>query len=646
MMKKPIQLIISLVLVIVNSYAQTPTEKYESLQSHLKNGWGTYNHKSVLSHVFLPYGLALNIGVKIEENENNGYLREAYISSRDTRPEVIKPGFHALDGSYTDLIISWKKIKIKVQSTVTKNNDLILLVTPLEIPDKHINIILETGMLWNKPGLIKKNGNQIIATVSKKNFVVNSIGDIKEEFIAASAPYLAVKLNREIVFYTGNKQTIESAKRIIDEKRISLELEYAKFGNESQTYQAIENVIGWNIIYDAAQDRVIYPVSRLWNDNFGGQSVLFCWDTYFSAYMASLKSRELAYANAVEITKSITPGGFVPNWSGSYKNSSFDRSQPPVGSFVFKELYRKYKEKWILEYVFDNLLKWNRWWPKNRDNNGLLCWGSNKVLAPLIGDFASNEWQGAAYESGLDNSPMYDGIPFNKQSNMMALGDAGLMGLYILDCDALAEIAQVLNKTKISSELSERAKYYRIHLNTLWSDSVGIFLNKRTDIGTFSTIISPTNFYPLLGKAASQKQADRMIKEHLLNPEEFNTKWMLPSISKKEDSYKDQEYWRGRIWGPMNFLVYLGLLNYDFPEARKILAQKSNQLFLENTKINGWVFENYNGITGNISDQNEGRNRGDNYYHWGALLGFISLIEKGYVANPFDPINNKLNSLK
>ncbi len=636
---KQIKLIILAISVPFLVFAQlSPQKKYEQVQQSLQTSWGTYNHKSVLSHVLLPHCVALNIGVKIAGIETNGYLKESYISSRDIRPETITPGIHALDGSYTDLIVSWKKMQFRVQSAVSKTNELALLITPIEQIDRPVNIILESGMLWNKPGVIAKKGNQLIATANNKKIIIRAIGDGVAEYVAAAAPYLSVKFNKEVAFYTGTQQTLAALKEIIAQKRTVIEKEFAAYGKLAETYAAIQNVIGWNIIYDAAQNRFIVPESRLWNDNFGGQSVLFDWDTYLGAYMASMKSKELAYANAVEITKTVASFGFVPNWAGSYKDGSFDRSQPPVGSLVFKELYRKYKEKWLLQYVFDVLFTWNRWWPKNRDDKGMLCWGSNKVLPPQRGDFAANEWQGAAYESGLDNSPMYDSVPFNKTNNMMALADAGLMGLYVMDCDALAEIASVLNKTAEAKELKERGEKYRSQLTTLWSNPTGIFLNKRTDNGLLSERISPTNFYPLLGRAASQTQAERMMQEHLLNPSVFNGQWMMPSISMKDPAFKDQQYWRGRIWGPMNFLVYLGLLNYNLPEARKVLAEKSNQLFIDNVKLNGYVFENYNAITGNITDPAEGKREGDNYYHWGALLGFISMIENGLVADPSKPI--------
>ena len=245
-------------------------------------------------------------------------------------------------------------------------------------------------------------------------------------------------------------------------------------------------------------------------------------------------------------------------------------------------------------------------------------------------DFATNDWQGAAYESRLDNSPMYDNVPFNKQTHMLELADAGLMGLYVMDCDNLAEIATILRKIQEAKELKERGNYYRKNLSQLWDEKSGIYKNKRTDTGEFSSRLSPTNFYPLLAKTPTQSQAERMIKEHLLNPDEFNGEWMMPSITMNYTAFKDQDYWRGRIWGPMNFLVYLGLKNYDLSEACKILAEKSKRLMMENVKLNGYIYENYNAITGKVKDSAEGKRMGDNYYHWGALLGFMELMEKEF----------------
>lgn len=631
---KTIILFIFQVLILKANAQSDLKETYADLQEKLINGWGTYNHKSVLSHVLLPEGIALNIGIKFANTgPSDNYLREAFISSRGDRPEQIVPGPHAFDGSYSELTITWQQMKFRVQSATDENDNLALLVTPITLNNKVANVILEVGMLWNKPGTVTRQDERIEVNTKSRKLTVGSVGKTVEEFVAATTPYLAVAFSETVGFYTGREKTLREVQDIILRRQSQLQSKVAAYGNNARTFEAIHGVLAWNTIYDAARNRIITPVSRLWNDNFGGQSVLFCWDTYFASYMLRVINKDLAYANAIEITKAITKGGFVPNWTGSYQRGSYDRSQPPIGSFVLRELYRTHQEKWILEFAFDDLLRWNRWWANNRDYDGYLCWGSTPDQGAANDDQSVNTWQGAAYESGLDNSPMFDGVPFNQQTHLMEQADVGLMSLYILDCAALGEIARILNKKDVAAELNKRENFYKKNLQRLWSNNEGIFLNRRTDINAFSTEISPTNFYPLIAKAATADQAKRMINEHLLQPDEFNGEWMLPSISFKSPAFKEQNYWRGRIWAPMNFLVYLGLLNYDLPEARQTLAEKSGRLFKLNLGLNGWVFENYNAITGNVTNQLEGRKMGDNYYHWGALLGFIVLMQEQSLAN-------------
>jgi hypothetical protein len=82
----------------------------------------------------------------------------------------------------------------------------------------------------------------------------------------------------------------------------------------------------------------------------------------------------------------------------------------------------------------------------------------------------------------------------------------------------------------------------------------------------------------------------------------------------------------------MNFLVYLGLRNYDLPEARADLVRKSLDLLMMSWKEEGAIYENYNAITGRGSDVTSS----DAFYHWGALLGVISFMEQGYYTREAD----------
>ena len=100
------------------------------------------------------------------------------------------------------------------------------------------------------------------------------------------------------------------------------------------------------------------------------------------------------------------------------------------------------------------------------------------------------------------------------------------------DCNALADIAAVLGKAPEEQALRARGERYAAKLQTLWDEKTGMFLERNLDTGEFIYRLSPTNFYPMLGKVATPRQADRMVNEHLLNPGEFWGDWVLPSISR------------------------------------------------------------------------------------------------------------------
>jgi hypothetical protein len=614
-----IPLLFALLAPSAAGFGQSPQARYDSLQARLARGWNTWNTASVLSHVWLPEGFALNLTLRDTRITGERYLRDAYISQKEKRPETITPGPHAPDGSYTSLTLQWNGSEMRVESA-TDGDDLVLLVTPLKLPGRAPHLVLESGMLWNRPGRIEWRGTTLAATLGNRIITVGGTGPVIDEPVAASAPYLSFRLDGPAGLYTGTTRNLEDIRRIIARGREAHEKRALPYGDLSDTYRAIGGVIAWNTIYDPVRGKVITPVSRFWNTFFGGNSVLFCWDTYFGALLAAVDNKDLAYANAVEVTRAVRQYGMVPNYVGDAGLGSPDRSQPPVGSVVVREIYRKYGEKWLPELLFDDLLTWNRWWPAHRGQNNLLHWGSDS-LPPPYDDDAANDWQGAAYESGLDNSPMFDKVPFNKKTHLMEQADVGLTSLYVADCNALADLAAVVGRPREAAELEERAARYGAALKGLWDEKAGIFLNRRTDTGAPNPRISPTNFYPLLAGVATPAQAARMMKDHYFNPNEFGGEWVLPAAPRNDPAIPEQNYWRGRIWGPLHLLVYLGLRNYDLPEARKHLAGNGNALLLKTFRKTGMVHENYNAVTGNGIDAGDPLNRSDSFYHWGGLLG-------------------------
>lgn len=592
-----------------------------SLQKQILQGWNTWNNPNLLSFVKMPEGLSLRVTYR-KKRGGPYWVDQAYIAGPKVNfPEKIIPIAHSYNGSYIEMTLEWAGMKSNIKAA-HDGVDIVILVTPDSLPANPHYLVLETGILWNKSaGCISLESGHINANIQNQSFKIYGTQKSLDLNFPLPAAHLVFESDKPDGFCTGKKRSLDEIKSIVEREKKIFVSEKEKYGDLSEAYEAMQAVLAWNLFYDAQNNRALTSVSRVWNEAWGGY-IIFDWDTYFAALMLAIDQKELAYSNAIAITNSVTERGFVPNVDASFGVKSFDRSQPPVGSMVCKLIFDKYQEKWFLEEVYSKLLGWNRWWDKNRNNKGFLSWGSDPHPQGMDG----HSKQGAMWESGLDNSPLFDDANFNPKSNMLELADAGLMGLYVADCNYLAEIATILGKKEDYKELKDRSAKYGKKLMELWDEKTGIFRDKYTDSDQFSTHLAPTNFYPLLAGVATQKQAERMIKNFFLNPDEFYGQYMIPSISRSDKAFADNTYWRGRIWAPMNFLVYMGLRNYNLPEAKQILVDKSLELIMKEWRQNRRVHENYNSVTGIGNDV---RNS-DAFYSWGGLLSFIAIMDKGY----------------
>jgi putative isomerase len=600
-----------------------------------KSGWNTWNVRSVLSHVQLPAAFAISLGIK---SYHSGHcLREALIGRDGKRDqsgtagtdglETVFPGPHAYDGSFTSLELEWDRVKLRVETAVV-DDDWFAVVTPLNTQPKTPCLTIEAGVLWGRSGVARRDGDQLVIENGDKRVTVTVSEAVRNEPVTEMhGPYLLVPLDQPVCLSTNPSRLEDASQLVAAHKDNYLNGRQRENAIQQELYDAMQICLAWDTIYDPFRDRVISPVSRIWSCNNGGW-VLFDWDTYFAAWMAGLEDKELAYSNACAITELATERGMIPGMTRANGLRTDDRSQPPVGAMTVRALCDRFGETVLAERLFDLLLGWNRWYAEYRDWDGYLCWGSNPYearIGHILETVVLNTKFASMLESGLDNSPMYKEVGYDKERNLMALADVGLMSFYITDCRELLELARRIGRDDVVDELEERAARYSASLRTLWDEETGLFLNKHLDTGKFQHRLSPTHFYPLLAQVPTQAQAERMINEHFFNPDEFWGDWILPSIARNDPMYPEQDYWRGRIWAPMNFLVYLGLRNYDLPEARHALVEKSEELLLKEWCEKRHVHENYCGDTGEGCGSD--KQNSDPFYHWGGLLGLISVME-------------------
>ncbi len=692
--------------------------EYEALKARYISGWRTWNVHSVFSYVHMPDGLAL--GLHMKEYRDGNFLENALIGRFPTddvedATEVLYPGDHAMDDSYTAMRMKWCGLELLVESAASEDA-FALLITPIEKQRKPAGVYLTGGYLWNRPGSVclMGDGDVLVAqggaaaccapyaqggadaccadgagsgagSTADAAAAGTPAGAVWRVATSAAAmnpdrnvpltgPYLAVLLDEPVAFYAERERAgaaaaapagsacnsaaaaaadgacdsatgapaaaasatapasrdaiFHAASALIAAQKARLDARHNAAGEYAWALKALECAVAWDTIYDANLHRVISPVSRLWSIRKGGY-VLFCWDNFFAGYLAGFVGRELAYSNVIEIVNERTEKGFVPNMSCGNGQKTLDRSQPPVGARMVLELYRKFGDLWLVELLYPALLGWNTWFFENRrSRDGALMWGSDP--APVI---FGNRWEsdgvhdryGGSLESGLDNSPMYDDIFFDQETNCLMLDDVGLTGMFLMDLAALKRLAQLLGRTEDLPLLDERTRVVTAGLRNLWDDENGFFYNRRTDSSAFSRRISPTNFYALFAEEIPEAHLRRVIEEHYKNPEEFYGDWMLPSIARNDPAYGDQDYWRGRVWAPMNFLTYLAFEQHGLKEACDDLAEKSAAIFLPEWEEHRHVHENYNAITGEGCDAHNS----DKFYHWGALLAAIVLRNKG-----------------
>lgn len=578
-------------------------------------GWHTWNNDSVLSYIRPLEGVGLRLCIK--DYKHAAFLENVLIG--EDAADVV-PRYHAYDDSYTELDVTWKENSFSVKTAVV-DDDLCILISVKDERVKNSSLIVQGLSLYNSGSIIRKGEGCILCNDIPVYVTENDNGEM---YVPLNTPYISVNLKGTIGISTGKRKGLSEIEKVIESKRNQYEQMVARYGEKAETYRAMQTCQAWDTIYDPVLQSPITTVSRIWNKNWGGY-VLFCWDTYFGALMQSLDNKVLAYSNVFAITGAITEDGFVPNYACQNGFKSFDRSQPPVGSMVCKKIYDRFKEKWFLEEVYQKLAGWNDWFFENRQTrNGLLTWGSNpydKYYDHHLESDGVGDCQGASYESGLDNSPMYEDTAFDYEKHIFKLDDVGLSGLYIADCYALSEIAEILGIEKDKEKYATRAGIMEERLEELWDEDKGLYLNRNTDSGELEKRLSPFHFHALFSKKVSKEKRERMIQEHLLNPDEFWTNYPLPSIAKNDKSYVNQTYWQGRVWAPMNFLVFEALKASGEEETARLLAEKSERLILKEWLECGHVHENYDPENG------EGCNseRSDRFYHWGGLLSYIAL---------------------
>ena len=429
--------------------------------------------------------------------------------------------------------------------------------------------------------------------------------------------------------------------RWVDRARAAWRRRRPRAADHPGLVESIADNLMWMVLLQPETGRLYTPAGRRWifprSPVPGGAAsrepddwTIFGWDTFFNALLLANVSADLAWSTLLAGTGSRYPNGNVPNWR-SRRGGTPDRSQPPVGSFAALRLHGNHPDLEYLSTAYAGLLAWSDWWVADKGGRprregltpGLLAWGSDTDLVPGPGQVppweeGASGHQRASWESGQDDLPLWEEAEWDPERQVLAMSAVDLCSYRALDLECLAGIARILGDEATASRLeADRHRIAATMNRVLWSERSGLYLDELPT--GLSTRVAASNFLPLIAGIPSRRRARRMI-ETLSDPARFGGEWMLPTISRDDPAFADQQYWRGSIWPPMNYLVLQGLRRYGFADLAAELAWKGAAMFLRDRDRTGMCRENF--------DSRTGEGCGQRFQSWTPLLALGALEER------------------
>jgi hypothetical protein len=557
-------------------------------------GWGSWYPHNLLAVSRLPDGAQVVFGLC--QLSTGACQLESVASSFDLRL-----GPHATDGSYAQLWTWWGGAEWDggVNVSVTWGTaapppappprgaaalaDLRLTVGGASCgncSNYALVLLPQFSPVWGRTGAVSVDAAAATLTIDPDGAlpptVLRASGPALGAGVAVnvSAPHLSFALRPgapPVVLSSVRAEAPAATVAVLRAAEAAERARYTAYGSAAlaELKEAVQASVMWLLVYVPYATGLVLTLSR---GSMGGGNSQCDWDNFFAAMMLGSDGsagKELGFAAFAQELGSRTVDGFVPNGANAASKSR-DRTEPVVGAKVLRAFVRRFgigDTAWLVEWSFDQLFGWHDWaWRERRlAPLGLIAPGSSPI-APLVdpSDWGVNTMQGARWESGMDNSPMYDGpdgssdnssgpVVFDAADHLMQLYDVGMSAGLASDMLALAEVGDAWCggegsggegeggsgggagvgacgasvRAKIALLRERAAVLTNLTQAHLWDEGRGAFVNKlparsyNASADAFYGRLSPTSFYPLMTGAPTAAQAERLATEHLLAPTGF-----------------------------------------------------------------------------------------------------------------------------
>jgi putative isomerase len=167
----------------------------------------------------------------------------------------------------------------------------------------------------------------------------------------------------------------------------------------------------------------------------------------------------------------------------------------------------------------------------------------------------------------------------------------------VMQCEALSKIAEILGLPEDAAKWRSQADALTQRMIAqLWDERAGVFWAMHDHKPV--RVLTPFNLYPLLTGRLPDEMTQRLV-DHLKAPDEFWTKFPIPSVAHRDPKFDPNQMWRGPTWVNINYLFIEGLARCGYLDLARELRDKTLDLLMRCDDI----YEYYNPDTGDPPTQ-------------------------------------------
>ncbi len=235
-----------------------------------------------------------------------------------------------------------------------------------------------------------------------------------------------------------------------------------------------------------------------------------------------------------------------PKWSTTVGN-------PPMWPIAVKAYASLVGSDELIRTCFEPLMRQIGWFEANRkaDDEGY-----------YYTDILTHQW-----ESGTDEGVRFDDVPPGKLACIDATSH-----LYML-YDIASHWALWMDEPVRA--LMERARVLREFIQRhMWCEEQNAFFDIWSVRQPQYQRLTFEGFFPLIVGAALPEQANQVIDEHILNPDEFMGAHPIASVA-MNDPHFELRMWRGPTWNSISYLTARACLRYGRNDAAKMILTRA-----------------------------------------------------------------------